>query len=40
MSLIIEDGSIVVDADSFISYSDAVASALNLDLVFSDDAPV
>lgn len=38
MSLIIEDGSIVVDAESFISYSDAVASALNLDLVFSDDA--
>jgi len=35
--LVIEDGSVVVGADSFISYADAVVQAGNLGLSFSDE---
>ena len=38
--LVIEDGSIVVGADSFISYADALTQAQNLGLAFSDDETV
>jgi hypothetical protein len=38
MALIIENGNVIANADSFISYADAYTKAQNLGLSFSDDA--